>query len=136
MPKSRFDRWCTSWAATFGGRNETHVANATDEPVRIIVSEKETKVEKISVGAKGNVTVKTKEGVETQSVTILPGEVHRFDRKNSSDRMTVVKLDERSVPVENMPIPTNESYIVTNTGIKRQDYGNPNLFKDEHGNDH
>lgn len=112
------------------------MANATDEPVMVIVSEKETRVVKISVGANRKVTVETKEGVETQSVTIQPGEFHRFDRNNSLDRMTVVKLDERSVPVRNMPIPTNESYIVTDTGIKRQDYGNRNLFKDEHGKDH
>lgn len=82
------------------------------------------------------ITIQMKENENTQSVIISPGEYHRFHRENTRDRMTIEKLDSNSFPIVNMPIPTNESYIITDNGIKRQDYGNSNLFMDEHGNDH
>lgn len=136
MPKSRAAQWLTDAAAAFGGRNETNVANATDEPIRVTVSEKEIHIDNANVSSDGQISVNLKEEEQQQSVTIQPGETHRFDRDNTRDRMTVEKPDSDTTPIENMPIPTNQSYIVTDTGIVRQDYGNPNLFEDEHGNDH
>lgn len=136
MPKSRFSRFLTYTAALFGGRNETNVANATDEPIKVTVTEAEQKIKKVTVDANTQspkVTVEIENNENSQSVVIQPGESHRFDRDNGRDHMTIVKLDSGSVPIANMPIPTNESYIITEQGLKRQDYGNPNLFMDEHG---
>lgn len=139
MPKSRFSQFLTDTAGALGGRNETNVANTSDEPIRVTVSHAEHKVEKVTVEADPNspkVTVEIEKNENAQSVIIQPGESHRFDRENARDHMTIEKLDSNSVPVENMPIPTNESYIVTDKGLERQDYGNPNLCVDEYGNDH
>lgn len=139
MPRSRFSQFLTDTAAKLGGRNETNVANATDEPIRVTISEKELKVEEVTVKADAKspkITVQIEANEESQSVVIPPGESHRFDRENARDHMTIEKSNTGSIPVENMPIPTNQSYILTDKGIERQDYGNPNLFMDEYGNNH
>lgn len=137
MPKNTFSRLLTDIAALLGGRNETNVANASDATIKVTLSKGISTVGKLTVGANPMIAVEMKEKEEKQSIIIPPGESHRFDRESLRERMTIEQLNANSIPAcENLPIFTNESYIVTGAGIERQKYGDPNLFVDEYGNDH
>ncbi|CAF0964359.1 unnamed protein product [Brachionus calyciflorus] len=112
------------------GSNLTHLANASGQTVRIIISGDILKIKKIS-----------KEGVEfdyngvVSKFNINHRSFHKLERCKQYEYMTVQKEDGKVI-VENYEIGANKSYIILNNEIVRQKYGSNNLFEDIYGQCH
>lgn len=112
------------------GSNITHLANASGQTVRIIIS-----------GEIINFKKNLKDGIEFDKNCILSKfhlsdrNFHRLERCKQYEYMTILKNNGEMI-CENYEIGANKSYIILKDTIVRQKYGSDNLFEDRYGKCH
>jgi hypothetical protein len=122
--------WIANEFNAWFGSNVTHLANASGGTISIAICENKMKISGISVKDLG-IQIENENNVS--KFKIKNRDFHKYKRNNSNDYLTVVG-NGGEIICENLRIPANESYIITSDQVKRQKYGDSDLFKDEHGN--
>jgi hypothetical protein len=122
--------WISDKFNAWFGSNVSHFANASGGTISIAISENVVRISEISGKDLG---IKIENEKNIGKFKIKNRDFHKYKRNNANDYLTVVGSDGEII-CENLRIPANYSYIITKDQVKRQKYGDSDLFKDEYGN--
>ena len=122
--------WIANEFNAWFGSNVSHFANASGGTISIAICENKMKISGISVKDLG---IKIENEINVGKFKIKNRDINKYKRNNANDYLTVVGSDGEII-CENLRIPANASYIITKDQIKRQKYGDSDLFKDEFEN--
>ena len=114
------------------GSNVTHLANASGQTIKVIISAERLKIKNISIDSK---SLEFDYKDVTSKFNISNRNIHRLERCKQYEYMTIQLLNGDFI-CENYEIGANKSYIILNNEIVRQKYGSSNLFEDRYGKCH